>query len=101
MLLQSRQVYKTSPLHLYALTERLKLPEPTCGKQPERIIKGSKTTYNTWVEQRTVLNVFLFHIFIYKLHVVTTVFHLTPIVVLSILTWFKHIFIREYLQIQG
>ena len=32
MILQMREVYKTTPLHLYALTERLKLPEPTCGK---------------------------------------------------------------------
>lgn len=31
-LLQSGEVYVVSPLQLYALTERLKLPEPTCGK---------------------------------------------------------------------
>ncbi|XP_053377784.1 nischarin-like isoform X2 [Mercenaria mercenaria] len=30
MILQTRELYKTTPLHLYALTERLKLPEPTC-----------------------------------------------------------------------
>ncbi|XP_052780281.1 nischarin-like isoform X2 [Mya arenaria] len=29
-ILQNRETYCTSPLHLYSLTERLKLPEPTC-----------------------------------------------------------------------
>ncbi|KAL4225987.1 hypothetical protein ACF0H5_013974 [Mactra antiquata] len=30
VMLQTREIYKSTPLHLYALTERLKLPEPTC-----------------------------------------------------------------------
>ncbi|XP_070192945.1 nischarin-like [Littorina saxatilis] len=29
-ILQSREVYQVTPLQLYSLTERLKLPEPTC-----------------------------------------------------------------------
>ncbi|XP_076468739.1 nischarin-like isoform X2 [Babylonia areolata] len=30
MILQSKEVYQVTPLQLYSLTERLKLPEPTC-----------------------------------------------------------------------
>lgn len=30
LLLQTKEIYRTTPLQLYALTERLKLPEPTC-----------------------------------------------------------------------
>ena len=32
LILQSGEPYKVSPLQLYAITNRLKLPEPTCGQ---------------------------------------------------------------------
>lgn len=40
VMLQTREMYMSTPLHLYALTERLKLPEPTCGENTNMLFSG-------------------------------------------------------------
>ena len=45
MILQTKEVYQVTPLQLYSLTERLKLPEPTCGTLDILVLHACRCTF--------------------------------------------------------
>ena len=53
MILQTKEVYQVTPLQLYSLTERLKLPEPTCGTSDILVLHACRCTF---IDTRTKMH---------------------------------------------